>query len=716
MARQAGFQLENNLTRGLITEASGLNFPENACTETYDCVFSEKGKVTRRFGFDYEGDHEMDVIDKRDCVFNEFIWNSAGGTQDKTVIVVQVGATLHYYLSNISDSLSSGHLADTTDLTTFQVGVSPDVKGNVCQFATGNGYLFVVHPLCNPFYVSFNGTDTFTETAITIQTRDLEGDKADPNYSNFDTRPTGTINNSHKYNLYNQGWYQKVRLNGGGDEIAFTDWDNSRTDFPSNADIWWVFKNTSDEFDTDNVFKYALGNTPAPKGHYILTEFSTNRTTLSGITATERNSNNKRPSTVTFFTGRVWYSGVDASEYNQKIYYTQIIEGTEQFGKCYQKNDPTSSEQADLLADDGGVVVIPDAGKIIKLFPMSGGLMVFATNGVWSIAGSEGVGFKATDYAVRKISSVEAVSPLSFVDVYGQPFWWNRDGIFTIGQSELPGSENVVSLTDGTIKDFLADIPSSSKLKVKGAFNTRTKIVQWIYRSTDGLTDNDDLFTYDRVLNFNLISKAFYPWTIGKASGGPEVHGIIASRGLFSEVLETDVVDGSGTLVVDSGDQQVVISQLLSQDDTISFRYLVTDNITSSTWNMTWAQCVDTSYLDWHGDSKDLDYSSYFITGYKIHGDAIRFFENNYLNIFMTNEQDASAFIQGIWDFANTPASARYTNAQQVYVGKPQRGVQQTRKKMRGRGRSLQFKFYSESGKPFTIHGWGAWETQDASV
>ena len=54
-------QLENNFTRGLITEATGLNFPENACTETYNCVFHENARVERRLGFDYEDGFEFCV-------------------------------------------------------------------------------------------------------------------------------------------------------------------------------------------------------------------------------------------------------------------------------------------------------------------------------------------------------------------------------------------------------------------------------------------------------------------------------------------------------------------------------------------------------------------------------------------------------------------------------------------------------------------------------
>lgn len=722
MPRQSGFQLENNFTRGLITEATGLNFPENACTETFDCVFSEKGRATRRLGFDYEGGHVMERVNKTDSAIVEYLWTAAGGSGDRDIVVVQVGSTLFYYEAVEDDSLSGAMYSFTTNLLDFEVGVATDVKGNACQFASGNGFLFVVHPLCEPFYVELNLTATaITESQITIQCRDLDGDKDDPQYNLIDTRPT-TEDNHHKYNLFNQGWYFVAKTGNGftsPDAIGYFEtyqhWENGRADYPSNADIWWLFKDSLGNYNLDWVDQGTTGNSPAPKGHYILNEFDTNRVVLSGVSgATERTSEGKRPSTVAFFTSRIWYAGVGAQEYNQKIYYSQIIDSTEQFGRCYQANDPTSSEVADLLPTDGGVIIIPDVGTIIKLFPMSTGILVFSTNGIWSVSGSEGIGFKATDYSIKKVSSIESLSPLSFVDVNGTPIWWNRDGIYAVQGGSLEG-EAVASLSDDTIKQFFVNIPAGSKTYAKATFNPRTRIVQWLYRSSDP-TDIEESYTYDRLLNFNILSKAFYPWTIGVSATSPTVHGLIAVKGILAETQETLVVDNLAVQVVDTNGEEVIINALTDVSASVSFRYLSMTNFDATNWDMTWSQTKNGEYLDWIIEDEELDYDSYFLTGYKVHGDAIRFFENNYLTITMSTESNASCFFQGVWDYANSPSGARFTNPQQVYINRTLRDVQQTRKKVRGRGRSLQFKFYSETGLPFTIHGWSAWETQNASI
>ncbi len=724
MPRNSGFQLENNFTRGLITEATGLNFPENATTEAFDCIFSEKGRATRRLGFDYEPNHTNKSVNKTDGAIVEYLWTAAGGSGDTNIVVVQVGATLYYYEAVEDGALSSNIFSFTTNLLDFEVGTSTDVKGNICQFASGEGFLFVVHPLCDPFYVTFTSSGpSITETQIDIKCRDLEGDKSDTNYSNYDTRPS-SITNSHKYNLYNQGWYFSANTSTGfttpanaGILQVYDVWDAARTDFPSNADIWWLSKSGDGNFNMSYVDQVTPGNSPAPKGHYIINEFDTNRTSLSGITASERTSNGLRPSTVSFFASRVWFAGVSAQEYNQKIYYSQLIESSKNFGKCHQQNDPTSSEIFDLLPTDGGVIVIPDVGRIIKLFPMANSLLIFATNGVWSIGGSEGIGFKATDYAIRRISAVESVSALSFVDVYGSPVWWTNDSIYTIsGDQGGLGNEAVTSLSDDTIKTFILDIPPDSKLYIKGAFNSRTKIIQWLYRSENPST-NLEKYVYDRVLNLNLLSRAFYPWTISAIASGPEVQGLICTRGPTATPVDELVINIALDTVVDLSDEPVTISTFSDLESTLSFRYLTTTFVSGTSWNMTWSQNIDTDYTDWMTfNSTGADYTSFFFTGYKVHGDGVKFFENNYLTVFMQTDTNSSAFVQGVWDYANTASSGRWTNPQQVYRDGGLYDIQQTRKKIRGRGRSLHFKYYSEAGKPFNIHGWAAWETQNAGV
>lgn len=126
-------------------------------------------------------------------------------------------------------------------------------------------------------------------------------------------------------------------------------------------------------------------------------------------------------------------------------------------------------------------------------------------------------------------------------------------------------------------------------------------------------------------------------------------------------------------------------------------------------------------YFDWkYLDAVGADYSSYFITGYKVHGEGLRQFQGNYLVIFMDVQANSSAFVQYLWDYPVNNLGHRMSTPEQCYntanfdetkVSKITRRVW-----MRGQGRVMEIKFYSGSGKPFNIIGYSIFETGKGNV
>ena len=49
---------------------------------------------------------------------------------------------------------------------------------------------------------------------------------------------------------------------------------------------------------------------------------------------------------------------VGSQKYSTRIWFSQLVQGTDDFGRCYQRNDPTSEYLGDLLATDGGFIEI----------------------------------------------------------------------------------------------------------------------------------------------------------------------------------------------------------------------------------------------------------------------------------------------------------------------------------------------------------------------
>ena len=348
-----------------------------------------------------------------------------------------------------------------------------------------------------------------------------------------------------------------------------TTWKNRTGKYPSNAQSWWVYKRPlevgsqkpnkyyQEVFDPSLRYQITLGNTPAPKGHYLLNAFQQDRSAASSVpNIAVKSAKGQRPTSVAFYAGRIFYAGVKAYGFNTKIYFSQILERDEQIPQCYQSQDPTNEDLHDLLATDGGVIVIPEIQEVVNMTPVGYALYVEATNGVWRINGAEGTGFRANDYTVSKVSGTPAISSMSFVDVEGSPMWWNRSGIWTI-QSDQMGQGHVQSLTEQTIKTFYLTIPEDSKFYAKGAYDPLTHRVQWLYRSTDAVTSEDN-YKYDSILTFDTLSGAFYHWKPAD-NINVELKGIFSVSG-YSITQSYSDVTANADLVTVSGDQvQVTI-------------------------------------------------------------------------------------------------------------------------------------------------------------
>lgn len=770
MAQSQGV-VENTFIQGLISEATGLNFPKDACTDAINCSFDSKGIVTRRKGIDYETGYSTATVTRSSSTVSEYVWRSVSGDGNRSFAVVQIGSTLHFYEIPASGALSANKKSFTVDLAQFAIAGAPSVALQPCQFASGYGDLFVVHPNCDPFYVSYDATlNTVTSTKITVKIRDLIG--IEENIA-FNVRPA-TISHAHKYNLFNQGWYVGLSnvLDVGGSTpstsqwVPYELWENyagSRKAFdgyPSNADVWWYYKDTTGVFSAKVVENQGKTppSAPAPKGHYIVKAFqqykgyckiakivqlagattatvtldegvpfkanstiviegssiarfngtftitsigssSTHDTfviPITGSTAANTDNGNanlycylansvaafvtsgvNRPSCVSFYAGRVWYGGTSASDFNDKIYFSKIIEQPSDYGRCFQVNDPTSEENSDLLPSDGGVISVPEMGNLIRMVPVGQDLILFASNGVWGITGSQGFGFTANDYSVRKLSSVPSISASSFVISEGSPIFWNIDGIYAVASGQN-GDYAVQAISDKSIKSWYGNIPVSSKVYAKGVYNSLTRTVQWIYRSTAGAT-TDDLYQYDRVLCLNTLTGAFYPWSIQTATGYPTVNG----------VLTTDNTSTTGSIT----------------------KFVTTRNVTETSYALTFSEEQDTGYVDWETPDVGLQYTSSFSTGFRLPGEGLRQQFGNYINVFCNCVTNSSVKLRAKWDYSNSSSSGEWSSEQEVYVARDFRDTLRRRVKVRGRGIACQLSFRSTAGKPFSIIGWSMVET-----
>jgi hypothetical protein len=799
--------LQNSFIGGLKTEFTGLNFPENACTSMENTIISLIGESVRREGIDFESGFDTTTIDRTNKAISTYKWKNVGGDGQTQILVMQVGNTLYFYQSSnstIADPLSDTILASTVTISNFTAAGATFNAATECQYADGNGFLFVFHPNIDPIYCSFNA-GVITAAVITVRIRDFAGI---PEMGvGVNQRPTA-LTSDHKYNLLNQGWgggatnflsttslsfnsepttltftvasalpinsndsvyiassqatqangailaygtvssytgttlvitpyaltswgvyYQNTTFNSWvitdtGVQTGFinyiTYWNTQSSSptvgtYPSNADVWWYFLNTASPpvfSPKDMVNSVTLSNAPAPQGHFILDAFTQNRSSVSGVPGLTNINTTVRPRTGAFFQGRVWYAGVDAAQqatgdapyytWTENIYFSQIIENNDinQFGQCYQINDPTSMKLFSLLPSDGGVITIQGSGAIYKLFPIANGILVFAANGIWFITGGSGLGFTATDYVVSKISAVQAISGTSFIDVLGYPFFWNTEGIYEVSMSQqhegVPyghGGLVVRNICLGTILSFYNTIPLTSKIYARGDYNPITFVLSWVYKTAEEVSVTDR-YQFDGVLNLNMANRAFYPYSITGTT--PKIH-----------------------------DVKYIYYPAAVTAPNPDFKYL-SSYPSGGSYKFTFAEEIDSvNWKDFYSyDNTGVDYVSFFTTGYA-HRGAMRKWGIDYIYMYSRNNVQTSYTIQSLFDFAISGTSGKESNIQVItnnesntsLIPSPSNfNMLYRRHRLRGHGNIFQFTISSVSGQPFDIMGWAMFEELNESV
>lgn len=711
--RSAGVSVENNFTMGLVTEVTGVNSPENSVVETENIIYDRRGRAHPRPGLEYEFDYgKVDIPYEESDARVQYVWETS---YSGSVLVMQVGRYLHFFSNSLNQSLSKSKQPWVVNLFDFRApGASEtEIATREASFSRGKDYLFVAHPLCDPFFIKLSSeSNTISQTKITIEIRDFEGlpDGLEP-----DERPS-TLSEAHKYNLLNQGWAGEVRYKQNHKIHTGNALSRASNPWPSNSDVPWVTTNKSDTthpwtFNWSDRAETQMGNSLAPKGHFILKAFDLVRTGVRGKgagaptvgTVPGTSSGSSRPSSIAFYMGRVFYAGVDADGYRSSIYFSQVIERDEQIGQCYQQNDPTSEHAFDLLASDGGVIKILDIGRIVDIKALGSSLYVFANNGVWSISGTQSSPFSAKDYTVSKISSFGLTSKSSVVEVGETPMWWNLEGIYALGKDQTGFESQVVKVSEMTIQSLFDEIPIQNRDRAKGYFNDQSNLIYWLYSSRD----TPDPYDFDKVLVLDAQSNAFYTFTL--STGRHKISGLFTIRGLDRSVEEEVVTDNeledvltvTGDLVEVSRDYGTVVSEKL-------FKFVTVDRDFHS-W--TFSDLADEDvYTDFPTRGGE-DYDYYFITGYRIRGELLKSFQTNALVVITESDVNGSCYVQGVWDYRTESSTGRFTNPQQVYTYYPNTKYQRRKLRLRGSGYSLQFKFSGVPGKPFFVIGWAGFET-----
>lgn len=743
-------------SKGLITEVNPLNSQIDTTVAEVNFELNRDGTRSRRLGLDIEGggirfNTNIPTTQLTTAKISSFMWKGAAGRAELQFMVSRIGETLRFF------ELGSGSTNPSTLVGTLTL--SGLAISNI-SFAAVQGFLIGVTGTSDLVLIEFNPTTSaFSQSKFRLKIRDFFGIEETLN-SRYETDVSyrGPLNWQHYYNLYNQGWaiprrpWSPVSVITYRDAVSLGSNSSPTTQSPSSVDRVWsgmVQRPRPDPgLPTFEAFNYdqfgAITGVQGfvSKGFFLIDAFNRGSSRqaewinhrnkypragrLLGSFNPPADTTSGGPTSIATHAGRIFYSGINgvvsrgdkrSPNYNNYVFFTQLIKNRQDFGKCYQEGDPTSRESFDLIDTDGGYIVIPEAINIHTMYSMGDQLFLIAENGVWAVAGGSGYGFTATNYMVTRLSTFGGHPGHSFVEMGGTGFFWGVDGIYTIAKNQM-GDYEVINQTKSSINSFFKRIPGSAHETVQGYAERHLNQIRWIYQEVTGLT----VLTKELVLDLNF--NAFIPINISQHPTNQAIvlHG--AHNGDFStryvvEGVRADLDDVfvlTDAVILDGNSQRVL---------TTNAKYL-TAFIEGGVVKLAFCEYNNLNYEDWNFTGSPVDAPAFMETNTFTGGDfaikkqipylVMAFAETEKTLVNDEVGQASSCIGRFMWDFAHRERSNKWTRNMQLYRKRRwfyddydiDNGftLNIVKSKVRGIGKSFALHVETEPRKNCHIYGW----------
>lgn len=388
-----------------------------------------------------------------------------------------------------------------------------------------------------------------------------------------------------------------------------------------------------------------------------------------------------RPTTNAYFAGRAWYSGTPAGVLGQNILFSQIIEKNQQYGRCYQENDPTDEDHPDLLESDGGIIFLPEAGRILKLQPFGQSMLVMAVNGVWEIDGGANRYFDATDFAVRRVTGVGCISRESVIEAEDNIIYASEEGAFRIFIDPNVRLLVAQNFTSEKVQSAWASINTVHKQAMKSLYDPVKKRLLFMYDTSANPTART--WAYREILLYDARLDAWYKYSFADPTSFANDTYV---KGFTKPELYTE-----------AGEPKIkILGYIDGVADTGFDWYEFTD---------------DTNFQDFG----ELDAPAYIITGYESMGDHSKDKQVRYITTFMKRIENSSMSMRGRWDFADADISGKWSPSVEAY--RPPRlwvgahdddgyPVVVSKHTLPGQGQVLSLRYDSAPAADAVLYGW----------
>jgi len=764
MARSSSAIEVNQFIAGLVTDANPLTFPDNASLDEENMVLNIDGSRQRRLGLDFEEfstpvTTSISNASTTEPAFSSYKWNNAGGDSDKSLLVIQIGSEIKFFDLDYTP-ISAGFIS------TYDFGSADDTQN--FSYATVDGVLVVATGIKEVTTFTYTSPSTITSSTNTLMIRDLFGvaDTISVDlYDRLDVRPSSTTN-AHTYNLRNQTWaIPRVQGNNETTDDPITYFrTQSGNLYPSNSDTvnsaLYADPNdtdarTTERFFAADLFKNPRGTVTAPQGYFIIDALARGTSRLAreaelrstysqldfAVSTLPADTTPGGPICVSEFAGRIFYGGFSgvitdgdsrSPRMSSYILFSRLVDSVNDITKCYQEGDPTSKDQPDLVATDGGFFRINEAYGIQALVNVGTSLLILAKNGVWRIYGGSDYGFDATNYVVERITDHGIVSLDSVVVVDNTIMFWGEDGIYHVHVADN-GTWVAENITFGRVQNLYEGINIADKRKAKGRFDNFERKVRWVYYNR--LSDTTE--TKELILDTNI--KAFYVNSIKQFENTaiPRLLAPFTVNPYQITLDETPVVVNTVQVQVNGDDVVYPIENVLG-NSIREIGYLVVTALTP-TLEYAFAFYRNPDFRDWYSvDEVGVDAAAYVVTGYAADGpggkDYMRKKAVPYLFVHCRRTETgfgetidgdleplnaSSCIVQARWEWSDSDSSNRWGRPFQAYryrrVFFPEDSLDTydtgfstivTKNKLRGSGKVLSLKFSTEPYKNLHLYGW----------
>jgi len=396
------------------------------------------------------------------------------------------------------------------------------------------------------------------------------------------------------------------------------------------------------------------------------------------------------------YSGRLWLGTMENSNevFRGTVFFSQVVQNDGDYKKFYQDGDPTAEFENELVATDGGTLVIPGMGHVLRMEEQGDSLVLWADNGIWVIGPGDSGRFQPDNFSINRIGNIVALSSKSIVEAEGDWYFWAREGIFKTTLNNV-GSITIENITVNQFQNGylgLADTPQQL-FDTEGRYDDYSKVITWVHQS-------------GQTLRYDLVLQAFSKYRFA-----------IAEAGVTASVV------GATSLRLREINGERIKYLVVNTDERFSF-----------------CDLSQGDYSDFSGffSGASGEVLPYLLTGHEIAEAPHLHKSSNYVTVYMERSEtefvddgsggaipdlESGCLMYLRWEWTDSVAAGgKWVNPIQVYRHRqlfiPATGIGDaydngypvivTKNKVRGRGRALQIRFEGELGKEMRLLGWSS--------